>query len=131
MQENIGLKSKNPTPGSTSSGRAILSPLDINITPISSTNSPDCENPLPVGKTSHPCRPCPQCHSPAVEVSPRRAKCTSPQCTFDFCRGCFKPWHDDKSCHIQVTSPGRNIHKQYRKYDIIGSKQNKKRLKRL
>lgn len=121
---------KNPTPGSNNSVRSILSPLDINVTPVSTTSSPDCpETPLP---TRRPCRPCPQCHSPAIEVSPSRAKCTSPQCTFDFCRGCFKTWHGDSGCCMHVTSPGRHrASLKHRRHDIIGGKQNKKRLKRL
>ena len=76
-------------------------------------------------------RSCPNCNSPAKELNLRRASCLNPKCSFDFCKHCFKSWHE-VNC-LTSTSNDENHHELKRpsSVNIAGNARSKKRLKRL
>lgn len=72
-------------------------------------------------------RVCPNCMSPARKLNLRRCCCTNRNCQFDFCMECFKNWHEERCIGVG------NIDTPYKRSntDIAGTKQARKRLKRL
>lgn len=71
--------------------------------------------------------PCPTCRSPARQLNLRRTVCTNPVCQLDFCRNCFRHWHEGDCVEsIASRSPKRG-----QSTLIVCSKKAKKRLRRL
>ena len=108
--------------------RKPLTNLPTNVTPFN-THTGDIVNKhlskLITPEQGTSLRPCPQCSSPAKRINQDRALCNV--CQFDFCCRCFKKSHQPSICSGS-TSPKRRSEITH---SIAGSKNSKKRLKRL
>ena len=69
--------------------------------------------------------PCPQCNSPAKNVTKASLQCDA--CHFQFCPKCFKPTHAEQNCCVGALSP----RKRQNSSSIAGSSKSKRRLRRL
>ena len=104
-----------------STPRPALGSIDSNFSIIESTDT--LQSKAKRMLKSGTLRPCPKCSSPAKKLNKSRAQCNV--CQFDFCPKCFRSSHGSEC-------PGRSSPKKKREEEtIIGSKKNKKRIKRL
>ena len=134
MKRTLKFQGENLTPNFT--GRVLDSQQESRLALGSiqnqsqSTKKPDIglaskTSPFPFGIYGKH-RPCPKCYSSARE-SPTVTQCVS--CNYSFCVHCFKPWSSEHNCQSETNE---FVDTKLEGYEYaIGSKESKKRLRRL